>query len=32
MRERLALVGGELTVETATMKGTTVYADVPLAH
>ncbi|TIW20534.1 MAG: sensor histidine kinase [Mesorhizobium sp.] len=32
MRERLALVGGELTVESAAMKGTTVYADVPLAH
>jgi signal transduction histidine kinase len=32
MRERLALVGGELTVETARMKGTTIYADVPLAH
>lgn len=31
MRERLALVGGELTIETAMTKGTTVYADVPLA-
>ncbi|TPJ35057.1 sensor histidine kinase [Mesorhizobium sp. B2-8-3] len=31
MRERLALVGGELSVETAWGKGTTIYADVPLA-
>lgn len=31
MRERLALVGGELSVETARGKGTTLYADVPLA-
>ncbi|UCI08054.1 sensor histidine kinase [Mesorhizobium sp. B1-1-8] len=30
MKERLALVGGELTVETAKGKGTAVYADVPL--
>ena len=31
MKERLALVGGELSIETARGKGTTVYADVPLA-
>ncbi|MDX8534630.1 sensor histidine kinase [Mesorhizobium sp. VK25A] len=31
MRERLALVGGKLSVETARGKGTTIYADVPLA-
>ena len=30
MRERLALVGGELSIETARGKGTTLYADVPL--
>ncbi|RWB16279.1 MAG: sensor histidine kinase [Mesorhizobium sp.] len=30
MKERLALIGGELTVETAKGKGTTIYADVPL--
>jgi len=30
MRERLALVGGELSVETDRGKGTTIYADVPL--
>ncbi|TIW20780.1 MAG: sensor histidine kinase, partial [Mesorhizobium sp.] len=30
MRERLALIGGELTVETARGRGTAVYADVPL--
>ena len=31
MKERLALVGGQLKLETAKGKGTTVYADVPLA-
>jgi signal transduction histidine kinase len=31
MRERLALVGGKLSVETARGKGTTIYADMPLA-
>ena len=31
MKERLALVGGDLSVETARGKGTTLYADVPLA-
>ena len=30
MKERLALVGGELSIETAKGKGTTIYADVPL--
>lgn len=30
MKERLALVGGELSIETARGKGTAVYADVPL--
>ncbi|MDX8504755.1 sensor histidine kinase [Mesorhizobium captivum] len=30
MKERLALIGGELTVETAKAKGTAIYADVPL--
>lgn len=31
MKERLALVGGKLSVETARGRGTTLYADVPLA-
>ncbi len=31
MKERLALVGGQLKLETAVGKGTTIYADVPLA-
>lgn len=30
MKERLALIGGALTVETARGKGTAIYADVPL--
>lgn len=30
VRERLASIGGELSVETAMGKGTTIYADVPL--
>jgi signal transduction histidine kinase len=30
MKERLALVGGELSIETTAGKGTTIYADVPL--
>ncbi|RVC62318.1 MAG: sensor histidine kinase [Mesorhizobium sp.] len=30
MRERLALIGGELSIETARDRGTTLYADVPL--
>ena len=30
MKERLALIGGELSVETARGKGTAIYADVPL--
>lgn len=32
MRERLALVGGDLTVETAPGQGTTVYAALPLSN
>ncbi|TIT73080.1 MAG: hypothetical protein E5W57_28835, partial [Mesorhizobium sp.] len=31
MKERLALIGGELTVETAKGKGTAIYADVHLS-
>lgn len=30
LRERLASIGGDLSIETATGKGTTIYADVPL--